>query len=484
MTQPGLRRIGPAQLGTTAYGYTTDSYSRTAETNAKWHTATISTDPATGLVTSHQAIQGGPITAVVLDSLGRVLKVTASGQQPVEQWVLACSVGNCATVRWTRQAGSPTRVDYLDRLGRVIATGVEDLNGNEILTTVAFNERGAKIADYQPKNTLKPIGSWAGTSASDFMTQYSAIDPLGRVGRKTVSRAGSIFEPGAGDASFVTDYQYSAVAPGTQTCITVQKAVAQGGALIMSRTYDVRGRLASTVQRAGWACAASANQIPTTYSYDATGSLTKILDSSGNALSASYDDLGRKLSVDDPDRGHWDYSWDGLGRLRTQTDARRIVMSYQYDSISRLERRYTQRPADSKALLEANWQYDLNSKPGTLGAWLGVPDPTQGSLADAMVDPRYYYHRDYTYDALLRPTHETTHVPAGPTWAERSFNVDYAYDGGNCRVRIERTHEHLANQHLPSLPNLPRVGAGRLPLLGAAPDDTGAGRRARRARGW
>jgi len=30
------------------------------------------------------------------------------------------------------------------------------------------------------------------------------------------------------------------------------------------------------------------------------------------AIVATYDDLGRKLTVDDPDRGPWSYGWDGL----------------------------------------------------------------------------------------------------------------------------------------------------------------------------
>src|SRR5260221_545458 len=88
--------------------------------------------------------------------------------------------------------------------------------------------------------------------------------------------------------------------------------------------------------------------------------------------------------------------------------------------------RHTRRQpsASATALLEARWIYDDVDKIGTLKQVLGVADTTNGSLGD----PSLAYHRDYQYDSLLRPIKETTHVPAGPTWVERNFDVALAYD--------------------------------------------------------
>src|SRR5712664_1679897 len=176
------------------------------------------------------------------------------------------------------------------------------------------------------------------------------------------------------------------------TTISVPKAAAEGGALAMSRTYDRRGKLIQTTQRPAPA------KITTSYFYDAAGSLTTILDTNQNPITATYDDLGRKLTVIDPDRGSWSYTWDGLSRLRTQTDARGILLAYQYDLANRLERRFVFRPGDANGLLEANWKYDLDKK-GTLGALWGAVDVAQNPLTSAAD----YFHRDYKYDSLLRP---------------------------------------------------------------------------------
>src|SRR5712671_1161197 len=117
----------------------------------------------------------------------------------------------------------------------------------------------------------------------------------------------------------------------------------------------------------------------------------------------------------DPDRGLWSYTWDGLGRLRTQMDARAatglrmqvsdpgILLAFQYDADGRLERRFVVRPGEVQGLLEANWQYDLNNKQGTLGAMLGAVDVTRAALYSDPACPgstTCYFDREYSYDSL------------------------------------------------------------------------------------
>jgi len=310
-----------------------------------------------------------------------------------------------------------------------LQTGVVGFDGNEVITTVDYNARGAKVAEHQPISTGAGAGSWNGTQASPYMTQYSGIDPLGRVTMKTVVRtsAADFFEPGKGSANLVTNYAYAAVTGGIQTTITVFTPTASSGQIVMSRTYDPRGKLVQTVQRIS---SPEGSQITTSYTYDPAGDLLTITDSGGNQLTAVYDDLGRKIEVDDPDRGIWFYTWDGLGRVRTQKDARGIALAYQYDAIGRMERRFMLPAGQATWLLEANWQYDLNGKMGTLGAMLGVEDTVSGTLAGAL--PSSYFHREYLYDALLRPWRVTTHIPAGTSgdnsWTEHSFTRESAYD--------------------------------------------------------
>src|SRR6266571_1231702 len=380
------------------------------------HVSTVTVDPATGQPTYHQDIQGGPATTSAYDSVGRVLTMRTAGTQPVEQRLSACTASaNCLVRRQSFQAGAPIKTEYMDLLGRVVATGAEGFDGLEIVTKVAYNEPGLKVAEYAPwKSSVLP-GQWDGSSRSPFVTQYSRIDALARVGTKTVLRASAgLFESGRGEATLTTTYTYVPVDIGLRTDIAVSKPASQGGTLTMSRTYDRAGKLVATTQSTS-----PTHSIPANYFYDPAGNLLTIVDANGNKLVATYDDLGRKKRVDDPDRGTWTYAWDGIGRLESQTDARSIVVSHGYDGIGRLVQRFVKTPTDTVPVLEATWQYDLNGKLGVLGALVG---------ADG-------FRRDYLYDPLLRPFNVKTTVPGSADWTAQTFTEQYGYDHNYGRVK-------------------------------------------------
>lgn len=427
-------------LPATTFVYSADKYFVTTVTNPMGHTSTTTTDAKTGMPTVHQAIQGGPVTSMAYDSIGRLVTTTTDGTQPIEQRITNCGpepsyfLGDCRIKHQVFQTGAPIKTNYVDRLGRVIATGVEGFDRKEVITKVDYNTRGAKIAEHEPQSTGAVPGAWNGTQAqvSPYGPQYSNIDALGQVGTKTVVRSSApdFFEPGKGSANLVTTYAYAAVPLGIQTSIKVFTPTTPSGQITMSRTYDPRGKLVQTVQNVGTA----PTPIATTYAYDPAGSLTKITDTNNHDLTAAYDDLGRKTQVVDPDRGVWSYTWDGLGRVRTQVDARGYLLAYQYDAIGRLERRFVRRPGDTQYLLEANWQYDLNGKPGTLGAMLGAADPTNGTISPL---PAENFHRDYRYDSLSRPFNVKTHAPANssPAWNALDMTVEYGFDRNYGRVK-------------------------------------------------
>jgi YD repeat-containing protein len=322
--------------------------------------------------------------------------------------------------RQTFQAGAPVVTEYIDRLGRVIAIGTEGFDRLETIRKTAYNERGLTIGEFPPLNTSANPGNWDGVTASAYPTTYANIDILGRPLIKAVQRnAGALFPTGNGDATLTTTYKYSVVVDsGVKTDITVSKAVKVGGALTMSRIYDRGGKLLETSEHV---TTPIAHDLAVNYFYDPAANLNDIRDSAGNVISASYDDLGRKLSVNDPDRGHWEFTYDGLGRLRTLTDARGILTAYQYDADSRLQRRFVQVKSELPALLNAEWQYDVN-QPGTLGALVGYADG---------------YRREYKYDSLMRPWRVDYHVPSdgGGRWKARDFAVEYGYDHNYGRIK-------------------------------------------------
>jgi RHS repeat-associated protein len=386
-------------------------------------------DPATGQALTHQAIQGMPTSTMSYDVFGRLIGTTTPGTQAIDVRLRPCTATNCVLQRETWQAGSPAKVEYLDRLGRTLAQGVQGFDGNEIVSQIAYNARGAKVTEYPPASTGAGPGSWSGSpsiSVAAYATTYSGIDALGRVLTKAATRDPSIFLGTSGTATMTTTYQYGVIGGVNTTTIHVTTPTTNSGMISMSRSYDGRGKLAQTTQSVG------SSVITTTYGWDPAGHVTDITDTANHTLHADYDEFGRKTQMRDPDRGTWNFSWDGLARLRTQEDARGIQQAYQYDAIGRMEHRFMLRPGDPAWLLEAQWVYDQNGSMGTLSAMYGALDTEAGSLNNLAADS---FQRAYFYDSSHRPTNILTHLPWSSDVPGRDFQMEYAYDGNYGRPK-------------------------------------------------
>lgn len=422
----------PAQTGLVSAGQTSydwgDGYFLLSETDPLGHKSSRTFDAGTGQILTEQKVQGGPVTTAVLESWGAIHSITTDGSPSVQLRPSTCLLGsNCATMERVYQFGAPIRTTYKDKVGRVIATGIEGFDGKENFVRFDFNTRGIRTSEYVPFHSSWLPGQWSGQPGSPYSTQYDGLDAAGRYTRKIVNRNGpALSSAGLVDSTWTTTYVPSANAVGTLTTIFVPKAATVGGALSMSRTYDRRGKLIQTSQHVA---APMVHDIITKYLYDAAGNLTQIIDSQPNTTTATYDDLGRKLSVSDPDRGYWSYTSDGLGRLRTQVDARNgsgvrkaatdppgVLIAYQYDLDGRLQRRFTQGPTETQAQLDASWVYDQNGRAGTLSSVIG---------ADG-------FRRDYLYDAMFRPWRVVTQIPAGASgsnsWTAHTFTLETGYD--------------------------------------------------------
>lgn len=318
------------------------------------------------------------------------------------------------------------------------------------LTQVRFNERGLKVAESPPR--FAAYTPWNDASPPPFLTKYSLLDALGRVGRKTVDRDPTLFTSGQGDVTLVTEYGYV----GFKTNIKVYKPVAQGGFLQMSRTVDARGKFVQTVQTV---TSPTTHDITTSYGYDPAGSVLTIGDTAGNVISATYDDLGRKTQVADPDRGTWQYRWDGLGRLHWQIDARGSTVGMEYDGIGRPTQRQTTAPNNGPTMTDAIWTYDLNGQKGVLSR---VEGTSGGTTSD--------FIRNFSYDDFLRPYQVVTTVSAldrlQPS-GTRTFSLEYGYDRVYGREKAIR-HPGLS-------------GSGEMVALDYAPTTSSMGGRARRA---
>jgi RHS repeat-associated protein len=74
----------------------------------------------------------------------------------------------------------------------------------------------------------------------------------------------------------------------------------------------------------------------TSYRYDLNNQLVHILDSQNNQKWFRYDGLGRKLFMNDPDRGVMTYTYDDASNLAETTDAKAQRIAYSYDGVNRL----------------------------------------------------------------------------------------------------------------------------------------------------
>ena len=293
--------------------YTPDGYFRATETNPLGHVASSRTDPATGQVTAHQPIQGGPWTVTTYDALGRVLTTNVDGSPPADVRFAVCAgCGNAVVSRIHYQAGTPRTTEFIDLLGRTIETDTEGLEarmgsadqGTVVASNTEFNERGQKLAEHAARFVAGGV----------YRTQFSLFDALGRPGRKSVQRDTALFGTGKGDSVLVTDYAYS----GLTTSIKVYARGAlppSGAGLQMTRTVDGRGKYVQTTQQVSQP---SLHTITTSYRYDSAGAVTAIVDTASNTISATYDDPRARAHRGRPRPGKLELR---LGRARPATNS-------------------------------------------------------------------------------------------------------------------------------------------------------------------
>lgn len=74
----------------------------------------------------------------------------------------------------------------------------------------------------------------------------------------------------------------------------------------------------------------------TKYTYDILGNLTTINNAINETTTINYDCLGRKINMDDPKMGYWEYQYDANSNLTWQKDGKGQENSLTYDRLSRI----------------------------------------------------------------------------------------------------------------------------------------------------
>ena len=208
------------------------------------------------------------------------------------------------------ESGTLDSFQYVDGLGRKLARVTEGESGFIVNDAILFNGMGTprfsflpytvSLAEYAPPSPLNP--------ASEIF-----YDAAGRTIR-------TLTPPDDNGVKAMTDVSFAPLLR------TVTDASGNSRDLFTDG-LDQLIRVAEHNLGASYF---------TGYSYNVLGSLTRIEDTLNNVKTITYDGLGRKVSMEDPDKGHLEYVYDDAGNLIRTTDNKDQVITYSYDGAGRL----------------------------------------------------------------------------------------------------------------------------------------------------
>ena len=177
-------------------------------------------------------------------------------------------------------------------------------------------------------------------------TQYE-YDPMGRPYQIT--------QP---DGSIISTSFNGFTADGIETVVTQQRiskdstGAPSGTEYLTTKEYkNSQGKRVKVIDNLG-------NQA--NYKYDTYGNLLQVtrFDQNNNpvVIAMQYDKQGRKLSMDDPDMGHWEYRYNSFGELKWQKDAKGQITELTYDKLGRNITRTE--PDINNGTVTTFWKYD------------------------------------------------------------------------------------------------------------------------------
>jgi RHS repeat-associated protein len=235
------------------------------------------------------------------------------------------------------QPGVFTTLSYTDGNANKLLTLEEDETPGLFVVKEAtrYNLRGAAKSNFQP---YRQTGSGFALPEPTAPRSDFFADAMGRVIR-TVLPPETVADPGDRRETRthylpITEYTFD------EEDIASSNPAQPHLNTPMVHYKDGLGRLIGvdeTVRNAGDGNGAGPLQVwPTRYRYDLNDNLVHILDSQANQKWFRYDGLGRKIFMNDPNRGVMFYSYDDASNLRETLDAKSQRITYTYDGVNRL----------------------------------------------------------------------------------------------------------------------------------------------------
>lgn len=171
-------------------------------------------------------------------------------------------------------------------------------------------------------NTLAGLAS--GVAGTTLFNALAAIANVALDSKESFSYSARDEKISHTDALNVNDYSATYNAFGQQASAT--QYIDGSRTRVENFGYDRRGLLKTdAVQNIG----------SQTFTLDAFGRVTQVIDARTNTWSKTYDRLGRVVTVTDPGTPARSTGYDAFGRVLTQTDALGYTTTYAYDSTNR-----------------------------------------------------------------------------------------------------------------------------------------------------
>jgi RHS repeat-associated protein len=275
------------------------------------------------------------------------------------------------------------QITYLDALGRVYKTAVEDANNTTYsIVESRFDPLGREYKISSPHN-----------STPQYWTETDT-DALGRVTKNILP-----------DTMNQTTYSYGVV--DGNAAFTIQDPAAHQ----TRQEFDPLGRIVTVYEPD--VNNSNALTVATAYSHDVLNDIT-LVTQGAESRTAVYDSLGRTTSVTMPESGQVQYQYNAFDEVTQRTDPRGVITTYSYDTLNR--------PYQTIYNVGATGVPATPTVTNTFGT---TPSQFNNgrllSLATAGVETD-----TYSYDLLGRVTNMSKNVTGAQT-----YNIGYSYNLAN-----------------------------------------------------
>jgi len=270
-------------------------------------------------VTKAYGTSSAATTRYRYDSLGRLTaSISPADSQTYPtmtiSYFLNATPPSYIVVKNRENHGQPSTSDeyfYFDGFGRNIQSRSEAGDDNWLVVDGGvLNGRGLVVERVLPYFAYSSLYSAPAGPPSQVKDRYE-YDHLGRTTKVTSPNQNSIF-----NIYDTSDQGWTTTA------------------------FDPEGKESTTLSNAyGQVIEKSGDSYPTQYQYDAAGHLisTKLLgDTDTITTTLGFDSLGRKISMDDPDSGVWNYRYDLAGNMISQKAPDGVEIRMFYDDLNRL----------------------------------------------------------------------------------------------------------------------------------------------------